>query len=157
MHKHCLEVTPEDWLKVNDVNYNGVFYVATAFARYLVAHEKGGSIVNTASMSATIINTPQEQIAYNSSKAGVVHMTHTLACELARYNIRVNCISPGYMQTPMTAKRPQELKDYWCERIPMGHMGVPDNLATGVIYLMSDSAAYTTGCNLIMDGGYTLF
>lgn len=156
MHKHCLEVTPEDWKRVNDVNYNGVFYVATAFARFLVSQNKGGSIINTASMSALIVNVPQEQIAYNSSKAGVVQMTHSLAVELARYGIRVNSISPGSIFTEMTAKRPKELRDFWCSRIPLGRMGTPEELATGVIYLASDSAGYTTGCNLVMDGGYTI-
>ena len=157
MHKHCLEVTPEDWKKINDVNYNGVFYVATAFARYLVSNKKGGSIVNTASMSGSIVNVPQEQVAYNASKAGVIHMTHSLAVELARYGIRVNCISPGYMHSPVLDQRPQERLDFWCERIPLHRIGYPKDLATGVIYLMADSAAYTTGCNLIIDGGYTLY
>lgn len=156
MHKSCLEVSAEDWAKVNAVNYNGVFYMATAFARYLVREGKGGSIINTASMSALIVNVPQEQIAYNSSKAGVVHMTKTLAVELAKYNIRVNCISPGYMFSEMTAKRPQSLRDFWCERIPVGRMGTPKELGSAVVYLAADSASYTTGCNLVMDGGYTV-
>ena len=157
MHKHCLEVTPEDWKKINDVNYNGVFYVATAFARYLVKNNKGGSIVSTASMSGSIVNVPQEQVAYNASKAGVIHMTHSLAVELARYGIRVNCISPGYMHSPVLDQRPKERLDFWRERIPLKRIGYPKDLATGVIYLMADSAAYTTGCNLIIDGGYTLY
>lgn len=157
MHKHCLDVTPEDWKKVSDVNYNGTFYFSTAFARYLRAHGKGGSIVSTASMSGIIVNTPQEQVAYNSSKAAVIQMTRSLAVELAKYGIRVNSISPGYMHSPILDQRPQELIDFWCERIPLGRIGCAKDLATGVIYLMADSAAYTTGCNLIIDGGYTVF
>ena len=156
MHKHCLDVTPEDWKKVNDVNYNGVFYVATAFARYLVRNKKKGAIVSTASMSGSIVNVPQEQVAYNSSKAAVIHMTHSLAVELAQYGIRVNCISPGYMHSPILDQRPKERLDFWCERIPLNRIGYPKDLATGVTYLMADSAAYTTGCNLVIDGGYTL-
>lgn len=156
MHKHCLEVTPEDWKKVNDVNYNGVFYVATTFARYLVKNNKKGVIVSTASMSGSIVNVPQEQVAYNSSKAAVIHMTHSLAVELAQYGIRVNCISPGYMHSPILDQRPKERLDFWCERIPLKRIGYPKDLATGVIYLMADSSAYTTGCNLVIDGGYTL-
>ncbi len=155
-HKFCLEVTPEEWLRVNDVNYNGMFYMATAFARRLVKAELPGCIINTASMSARIVNVPQQQIAYNSSKGGVVHMTHTLAVELAPYNIRVNCVSPGYMFTEMTKKRPQELRDFWCSRIPQGRMGVPEDLATAYIYLASDFAPYTTGCEIVVDGGYTI-
>ena len=156
MHKSCLEVSEQDWKKINDVNYNGVFYMATAFARFLISQNKGGSIINTASMSGVVVNVPQEQIAYNSSKAGVIQMTHSLAMELAKYGIRVNSISPGYMASAMTAKRPQELRDYWCARIPMGRMGTPKEISTGVLYLAADSASYTTGCNLIMDGGYTI-
>jgi len=156
MHKSCLEVTAADWKKVNDVNYNGVFYMAAAFARELVRRGRPGSIINTASMSGLIVNVPQEQVAYNSSKAGVIQMTRSMAVELARHGIRVNSISPGYMKSEMTALRPQELKDYWNARIPMGRMGTPYELATAVIYLAADSSSYTTGSNIIIDGGYTV-
>lgn len=156
MHKSCLEVSPDDWKKVNDVNYNGVFYMAAAFARHLVKQGRTGSIINTASMSGLIVNVPQAQIAYNSSKAGVIQMTRSLAVELATHGIRVNSISPGYMKSEMTAQRPQELKDFWNARIPMGRMGTPYELATAVIYLAADSSSYTTGSNIIIDGGYTV-
>jgi sorbose reductase len=156
MHKFCLDVTPDDWKKVNDVNYNGVFYVATAFARFLVKNKKPGSIINTASMSGTIVNVPQEQVAYNSSKAGVIQMTRSMSVELAHFGIRVNSISPGYMKSEMTAQRPQELRDFWNTRIPLGRMGTPKELATAVIYLAADSSSYTTGSNIIIDGGYTV-
>lgn len=156
LHKFCLDFTQEEWLRVNDVNYNGIFYMATAFARLLIRHGKGGSIINTGSMSAQIVNVPQQQIAYNSSKAGVIHMTHTLAVELADYGIRVNAVSPGYIFTELTAKRPQELRDDWASRTPQKRLGVPDDLAAAYIYLASDSARYTTGSNIVVDGGYTL-
>lgn len=156
MHKSCLEVTAEDWKKVNDVNYNGVFYMAAAFARQLVSRARPGSIINTASMSGLVVNVPQMQIAYNASKAGVIQMTRSMAVELARHGIRVNSISPGYMKSEMTAQRPQELKDFWNARIPMGRMGTPHELATAIIYLSADSSSYTTGSNIIIDGGYTV-
>ena len=114
-----------------------------------------GCIINTCSMSAKIVNVPQQQIAYNSSKGGVLHMTRTLAVELAPHGIRVNSVSPGYMFTPMTAKRPQELKDFWMARIPQGRMGTPEDLATAYIYLASDFSKYTTGCDIVVDCGYT--
>ncbi len=154
-HKFCLDVTKEEWLRVNDVNYNGMFYMAAAFSRRLVSKKMPGCIINTCSMSAKIVNVPQQQIAYNSSKGGVLHMTRTLAVELAPYGIRVNSVSPGYMFTPMTAKRPQELKDFWIARIPQGRMGTPEDLATAYIYLASDFSRYTTGCDIVVDGGYT--
>lgn len=156
LHKFCLDITQEEWLRVNNVNYNGMFYMATAFARRLVKVGKPGSIVNTASMSAAIVNIPQQQIAYNSSKAGVVHMTHTLAVELAPHHIRVNCVSPGYTLTELTAKRPQEMRDRWASSTPMNRLATPDDLAPAYIYLASDQAGYTTGCNIAIDGGYTI-
>ena len=154
-HKFCLDVTKDEWLRVNDVNYNGMFYMAAAFSRRLVREKMPGCIINTCSMSAKIVNVPQQQIAYNSSKGGVLHMTRTLAVELAPHGIRVNSVSPGYMFTPMTAKRPQELKDFWMARIPQGRMGTPEDLATAYIYLASDFSKYTTGCDIVVDGGYT--
>lgn len=156
LHKPCLELTREEWLRVNDVNYNGIFYMATAFARMLVRRGMKGSIINTGSMSAQIVNVPQQQIAYNSSKAGVIHMTHTLAVELAPYGIRVNAVSPGYIFTELTAKRPQQMRDDWAGRTPQGRLGTPEDLAAAYIYLASDHADYTTGCNIVIDGGYTL-
>ena len=107
-------------------------------------------------MSAQIVNVPQQQIAYNSSKAGVIHMTHTLAVELAQYNIRVNAVSPGYIFTELTKKRPQDLRNEWARRTPQNRLGTPEDLGSAYIYLASDSARYTTGCNLVVDGGYTL-
>lgn len=156
LHKSCLDLSPEDWLRVNNVNYNGMFYMATEFARRLIAANRPGSIINTGSMSARIVNVPQRQIAYNSSKAGVVHMTRSLAVELAEYNIRVNAVSPGYIYTELTKKRPQELRDEWVARTPQKRLGVPEDLGSAYIYLACDSAPYTTGCELVVDGGYTI-
>ena len=81
-------------------------------------------------MSGLIVNVPQALIANNSSKVGVIQMTRSMAVELAAYGIRVNSISPGYMKSEMTAQRPQALKDYWNECIPMGRMGTPYEIAT---------------------------
>ncbi|MGN0421607.1 MAG: SDR family oxidoreductase [Lachnospiraceae bacterium] len=155
---HCdtIDAVPEDWLKVVDVNLNGIYHVAQAFGKYLITHDKTGNIVNTASMSASIVNIPQIQPSYNASKAAVIHLTKSLAVEWASKGIRVNCISPGYMNTEMTARETKELKDLWISKIPFERMGEPDELAGAVIYLLSDASTYTSGLDMIVDGCYTL-
>lgn len=156
LHKEALECTADEWRKVVDVNLNGVFFVAQAFARYLVSNNKKGSIVNTASMSGTIVNIPQQQASYNASKAGVVHLTKSLAVELAPKGIRVNSISPGYIRTALTATVREDWQAEWVNMIPFKRMGTPEELAGAVIYLLSDAATYTSGADLIIDGCFTI-
>jgi NAD(P)-dependent dehydrogenase (short-subunit alcohol dehydrogenase family) len=156
LHKPALDCTPTDFTKVIDVNLNGIFFVAQAFARYLVAQGKSGSIVNTASMSGTIVNIPQGQASYNASKAGVVHLTKSLAVEWAPLGIRVNSISPGYIRTEMTGNVREDWQQIWTEMIPFKRMGTPDELSGAVIYLLSDAASYTSGADLIIDGCFTI-
>lgn len=155
-HKDALEVLPEEWLKVMNVNINGIFYVATAFGRYLTRENKKGSIINTASMSGLIVNIPQKQASYNASKAAVIQLTKTLAVEWANKGIRVNCISPGYIQTDLIKEVREDWREEWTSMIPFGRMGKPEELAGAVIYLASDAASYTSGCNIVIDGCYTL-
>lgn len=152
VHKSALELEPTDWLKVIDVNLNGVFWVAQAFARHLVAAEKQGNIVNTASMSGTIVNIPQEQASYNASKAAVVHLTKSLAVEWAPLGIRVNSISPGYIATEMTGTVREDWRNTWTEMIPFKRMGTPAELSGAVVYLLSEASTYTSGADLIIDG-----
>lgn len=156
IHKPALDCEPKDWLKVIDVNLNGAFYVAQAFAKYLVANGKKGNIVNTASMSATIVNIPQGQASYNASKAAVVHMTKSLAVEWVDKGIRVNSISPGYIRTAITGNSNPEWQKLWIESIPFKRMGTPEELAGAVIYLLSDASTYTSGCDMIIDGCFTI-
>lgn len=156
LHKPALEVTPQDWLKVINVNLNGVYYVASEFGKYLVSNNRKGNIVNTASMSGTIVNIPQGQASYNSSKAAVAHLTKSLAVEWAPYNIRVNSISPGYIRTEMTGQVRQDWQDYWVSTIPFKRMGTPEELAGAVIYLLSDASTYTSGLDMIIDGCFTI-
>ncbi len=153
---YAVDTKPEDWEKVISVNLNGVFYVAQAFGKYLIAQGKGGSIINTASMSGFVVNIPQGQASYNASKAGVIQLTKTLAVEWAEKNIRVNSISPGYIETDMIKDVDPERKAYWQSMIPVKRMGTPEELVGAVIYLASDAASYTTGLNLIIDGGYSV-
>lgn len=156
MHKNAIDVTPDEWLKVINVNLNGIFFVARAFARYLIAHQKNGNIVNTASMSGTIVNIPQGQASYNASKAGVAHLTKSLAVEWAEYGIRVNSISPGYIRTEMTGTVRKDWQDYWVSTIPFRRMGTPEELAGAVIYLLSDASTYTSGLDMLIDGCFTV-
>ena len=154
-NKPAIEITPEEWQTVIDLNINGVFYMAAAFAKNLIKHNKAGSIINTASMSASIVNIPQKQAVYNASKAAVVHLTKSLAVEWAPYNIRVNCISPGYIFTEMTANVRKEYTDFWEAATPFKRMGKPEELSGAVIYLASDCASFTSGCEIIIDGCFT--
>lgn len=155
-HKDALEVTPEEWRRVLDVNLNGIFYVATAFARYLQTSGKEGSVINTASMSGLIVNVPQRQASYNASKAAVIQLTKTLAIEWAEKGIRVNCISPGYIATDLIGQVREDWRKQWTDMIPFGRMGRPEELAGAVIYLASSAASYTSGCNIVIDGCYSV-
>lgn len=153
--KDALDIPADEFALVVNVNLNGIFYVAAEFARYLVAQGKGGSIVNTSSMSGHIVNIPQGDAHYNASKAGVSHLTRSLAVEWAKYGIRVNAISPGYMKTAITATAPEEWLKVWLDLIPAKRMGTPEELVGAVIYLLSEASSYTTGTDLVIDGGYT--
>lgn len=155
-HKDALEVSPDEWKKVIDVNLNGIFYVAVSFCRWVSSRGKKGSIINTVSMSGLIVNIPQKQASYNASKAGVIHLTKTLAVEWADKGIRVNSISPGYIATDLIQDVREDWKNQWVSMIPFGRMGKPEELAGAVVYLASDAASYTSGCNIVIDGCYTL-
>ena len=148
------EISSKDFKKVVDINLNGVFLTAQAAARQMIKEGKAGSIVNTASMSAHIINTPQTIANYCASKGGVLLLTKALAVEWAKYNIRVNCVSPGYMATELVAEM-KNMHEGWISKIPAGRLGVPEDLVGAYLYLLSDAARYTTGTDLIVDGGYT--
>lgn len=154
IHKPTLEASLDEWRRVLDVNLNGVYMVCRAAGRVMAQNGIHGSIVNNASMSGTVVNVPQWQCSYNASKAAVLHLTRSLAVEWARYGIRVNSISPGYTATAMSVDTPEELKNAWMPLIPMGRMGEPEELVGAVVYLASGAAAYTTGADIIVDGGY---
>ena len=152
------EMDYAEWRKVIDLNLNGVYLCAQAEARVML--ETGyGKMINTASMSAHISNTPQKQVAYNSSKAGVLHMTRSLAAEWAPRGIRVNSISPGYTRTALVENlletpEGQSMLPAWLEKIPMGRMATPEDLQGAIVYLASEVSDYMTGADLLIDGGY---
>jgi NAD(P)-dependent dehydrogenase (short-subunit alcohol dehydrogenase family) len=150
-------MTDEDWHDVIDVNLNGVFYASRSFGAHML--ERGrGAIVNIASMSGLIVNKPQPQAAYNAAKAGVIHLTKSMAAEWAARGVRVNAVSPGYIVTDMNRRALERYPDWgpeWITMTPSGRFGMPRDVALAVIYLASDAAAYVTGANLVVDGGYT--
>ncbi|MCL2703181.1 MAG: SDR family oxidoreductase [Defluviitaleaceae bacterium] len=154
VHKDTFGAAIAQWREVIDINLTGEYIVARASGK--IMHERGirGSIINMASMSGTIVNVPQWQASYNASKAGVIHMTRSLAVEWAQYGIRVNSISPGYINTPMSVDTPQWLRDAWMPLIPQGRMGEPEELIPAILYLASAASGYTTGTDVIIDGGY---
>lgn len=150
------DMTFEEWRRLMRISLDGMFLVGQRAGRIMIK-QKSGSIVNTASMSAHIVNIPQKQVAYNTAKSGVIQLTKTLAVEWAPYNIRVNSISPGYIQTPKIdpAKIDPEILNLRYMLTPMHRFGFPEELAGAVAYFLSDAASFTTGADLVMDGGYT--
>jgi NAD(P)-dependent dehydrogenase (short-subunit alcohol dehydrogenase family) len=150
------QCTDQDWLKVLNINLNAVFYWYREFVKVMLDQGKW-SIINTASMSGVISNTPQPQSAYNVSKAGVIMLTKSLAGEWARRGVRVNSISPGYIGTEMTklGMGNQEWYADWMKFTPMGRVGEPREVASAVVFLASEASSYFTGSNLVVDGGYT--
>jgi len=155
MHSNSEDTSEREWTKTMDVNLNGVFYCCQAEAKHMLS--KGyGRIINTASMSATIVNHPQKQVAYNTSKAGVVHMTKTLGTEWCDRGVTVNCISPGYADTELNRTEGLlAVRSIWLRDTPMNKLGDVDDLVGGVLYLTSGLANFTTGLDLIMDGGFS--
>ncbi|MEM6428244.1 MAG: glucose 1-dehydrogenase [Deinococcota bacterium] len=150
------DVTDDEWLEVMNVNLNGVFWCCRQIGRVML--EQGhGSIVNIASMSGMVANTPQPQSAYNASKAGVILLTRSLAVEWTGRGVRVNSVSPGYIGTEMTklGMNTEGWGERWLDLTPMGKLGEPVDVANAVLYLASDAAAFSSGTNLVLDGGYT--
>ena len=158
-HKDAFEATVEDWRECLDINLTGEYIVAREAARAMIAAGTRGSIVNIASVSGHVVNVPQCQAAYNASKAGVIHMTKSLAIEWIEKGIRVNSISPGYVNTPM-ATDPNfvepELLAAWMPMFPLHRMAEPEELCGAIIWLCSENAGYTTGADIIIDGAYSI-
>lgn len=152
------EMTYEQWRKVIDINLTGVFLTSQAAAKVMLKQGKG-SIINTASMSAHIVNVPQPQCSYNASKAGVIQLTKSMAVEFAKRGVRVNSISPGYMATELTlnSESLKPLIEKWNHMAPMGRMGNPEELQSIAVYLAGDTSSFTTGADFVIDGAFTCF
>lgn len=148
------EMAEADWQRIIDINMKGVFLCCQAAAKLMIPR-KTGSIINMGSISGSAVNVPQKQGIYNTSKAGVVMLTKSLAVEWAPYGIRVNSLSPGYIQTEMVLSGMSHLFPAWQDLTPMARLGLPEELRGAVLFMASDASSYMTGHDMIIDGGYT--
>ena len=145
----------DNWKKVLDVNLNAVFLCSKLVGKEMIK-QKSGSIINVSSMSAFIVNIPQKQCHYNTSKAGVVHLTKSMALEWAPYNVRVNAVCPGFFMSPLLKIADKEILGQWVSLTPQKRIPDPSELKGIFVFLASDAASYFTGSAIIGDGGYTL-
>ncbi|KAK8044015.1 hypothetical protein PG993_004039 [Apiospora rasikravindrae] len=149
-----------EWREMLDVNFHGAFWTAQAAARIFEEQAKQGgdgraSIVFTSSVSGILVNVPQQQAAYNASKAAVTHLAKSLAVEWVDF-ARVNCISPGFIATDMISAHPEERIKQWFDMIPGKRMCDAAELKGAYVFLASEASSYMTGANMVIDGGYTL-
>lgn len=156
---HAMDMNPEQWRKTLDVNTTGSFLCAQAAARQMNKQNTGGSITLTASISAHRVNFPQAQVGYNVSKAAIVALVKSLAAEWAVHGIRVNSISPGYMDTILNAGGGNiaEARASWAGRNPMGRMGAVGELDGMCVLLASRAGSYVNGADMVIDGGAIVF
>jgi NAD(P)-dependent dehydrogenase (short-subunit alcohol dehydrogenase family) len=141
-----------DWQRVIDINLTGVFLVAKhALAR--MKPQGAGSIINCASILGNVGQSMTS--AYSAAKGGVVNLTRTLALEFAPHGIRVNTVSPGYIDTPILRDLDEETLRRLTALHPIGRLGRPEEVARAVTFLASDDASFITGANLMVDGGFT--
>ncbi len=161
----ALQMTEDLWDKVLGVNLKGAFFLAQAAARQMVAAERGGMIVNIASVDG--VHPTGNLAEYDASKGGLIMLTKSLAVELARYHIRVNAVAPGGINTPgaraqteqvlsATGAASAQITESFLARIPLGRMGEPDDIARAVLFLASQASSYMTGSLLVVDGGYLI-
>jgi 3-oxoacyl-[acyl-carrier protein] reductase len=147
-----MRMSGEDWESVLGVNLTGAFLMSRALSRDMM-RARAGSIVNISSVVALLGGAGQAN--YAASKAGLLGLTRSLCRELGARGIRVNAIAPGFIETEMTAELPEEVREGYAERIPMGRMGTPQNVADAVRFLLSDASQYISGVVLPVDGGLT--
>lgn len=176
--KHAMETDVEDWKRILDINTTGSWLCAQSAGKYVVRmrwyrgsslhiidhalyirqmikQSSGGSIVFIASISAHRVNFPQPQVGYNVSKGALLQLKSSLAAEWARYGIRVNSISPGYMDTILNeGEGLARARKIWTERNPMGRMGQPGELTGPVVLLCSGAGKYINGADIVVDGEF---
>jgi len=154
--KPFLELTEEDWDRTIDINLKGYFLCAQAAAKEMVK-QKSGVIINIASVAMGQVGVGFNNLAhYCASKGGIAGMTEALALELGSYNIRVNAISPGMIDTPMIAdfKGDPKILEATLARVPLGRVGKPEEVSNLVLFLASGESSYITGSTIVIDGGW---
>ncbi len=154
--KGALEMSDEEWQFTIDTDLTSVFKMTRAFGN-IMKKNNYGRIINIASMYGMVGNTEIPTIAYHSSKGGVINYTRAAAAELAKYNITVNCICPGYFYTELTTDvlNTEMFQEFAKTHVPMKRYGKEGELNAGAVFLASDEASYVTGIVLPIDGGYT--
>jgi 3-oxoacyl-[acyl-carrier protein] reductase len=148
-----LRMSEADWDAVINVNLKGTFNCTKAVSKVMIK-SRSGRIINIASIIGIIGNAGQAN--YSASKAGIIALTKTAAKELASRNIAVNAVAPGFIQTDMTAKLPEELKAKMLEAIPLNRLGDPSDVAHACLFLASEEAGYITGQTIVVDGGMVM-
>lgn len=150
----AVNLSPQAFDKTVEVNLKGPYFMLSR-ALPLMIKGGGGSIVNVASIAA--LTPPPGQAVYSMTKAGLISITRSFAREYGKQGIRVNAILPGVVETKLAAAMIEDSGvQKWLARLPAGRAGQPEDMVAGVLYLVSDQAAYTTGTTLVMDGGATL-
>ena len=147
------EISDEDFQKIQEINVHGPFLLAQAFGKQMIA-KQWGRIVNIASIWSVV--TRHGRLSYSTSKMALLGINKTLAIEWAKHNVLVNCVSPGFTLTELTAttNTREELKIIE-NKIPQNRMAMPEEIAKGVLFLSSELNSYMTGQNITIDGGYT--
>ncbi len=144
-----------DWNKVITLNLTAQFFMAQTIANEFMIPKKSGKIINMCSLGG-LMGIPSA-VAYSASKGGVLQMTKSLACEWARFGINVNCVCPGFVDTPLIAENTSNEKwmAYMNMRTPMRRLANPDDVAGSVVFLASDMAQFITGTSIVVDGGFS--
>jgi 3-oxoacyl-[acyl-carrier protein] reductase len=145
-----LRMTDEEWDAVLDINLKGVFVCTRAALKYMIK-QRWGRIINISSISGIIGNPGQAN--YCAAKAGIIGFTKTVCKEMASRMITINAVAPGFIETDMTQKIPEKLKEEFIKRIPSGYFGTPKDIAEAVAFLASEEARYINGQVLCVDGG----
>lgn len=148
--KSLMMMSKEDWSDVIDTNLTGVFN-ATRACIITFLKQKSGNIVNISSVSG--VHPLPSQVNYAAAKAGVIGFTKSLAKEVAPYNIRVNAVAPGFIDTEMTAALGEKNREKFLSMIPLGRFGTPDEVAKVVLFLLGSESGYITGQTIQLDGG----
>ena len=146
----AIRMSKSEWSQVIDINLTSNFLLCQEAIKIMIKN-KSGSIINISSVVAHIGN--PGQVNYSSSKAALIAMSKSLAREYAKKNIRINCISPGFIDSDMTSSLKDEYKNALLSNIPMGKMGLGEDIANGVVFLASELSSYVTGETLHINGG----